>query len=261
MRLEDTGFPVCRSGAAERLCVTPAPSWRTRTEDLEMPHQYSRRGGLVACTALLAVVGLAACGNSEPTTKTAGEKPTATEAPETTEARETTEAPEPTEAPAPPTTADLDKYLKEIDVAEDGPVERDPSDPYLQNQVQDEATGEMQAPATTEAPAPPPPPTEPPAPAETVSQANARRKAESYLDFMAFSASGLIEQLEYEGFTTEDASYAVFVIDVDWNEQAAKKAASYLDFMGFSHSGLVEQLIFEGFTPEQAEYGVSTTGL
>jgi hypothetical protein len=29
------------------------------------------------------------------------------------------------------------------------------------------------------------------------------------LDYMAFSRSGLIDQLEYEGFTTEQASYGV----------------------------------------------------
>src|SRR5690606_26353632 len=38
----------------------------------------------------------------------------------------------------------------------------------------------------------------------TRSQENAIRKAESYLDFMAFSRTGLIEQLEYEGFDTDE---------------------------------------------------------
>jgi hypothetical protein len=42
---------------------------------------------------------------------------------------------------------------------------------------------------------------------ETVSQANARESAESYLDFSAFFRSGLIEQLEFEGFTREQAEY------------------------------------------------------
>lgn len=44
---------------------------------------------------------------------------------------------------------------------------------------------------------------------ETGGQTNAVKKAESYLDYTAFSRSGLIEQLEYEGFSTEDATYAV----------------------------------------------------
>jgi hypothetical protein len=78
---------------------------------------------------------------------------------------------------------------------------------------------------------------------------------------MAFSRSGLIHQLEFEGFATEDATYGVDAVTVDWNEQAAKSAAGYLDVMAFSRSGLIHQLVFEGFTQEQAEYGVSTTGL
>jgi Host cell surface-exposed lipoprotein len=45
-------------------------------------------------------------------------------------------------------------------------------------------------------------------PAETVAQENARRSAESYLDLSGFSRSGLIEQLEYEGFTPAQAAYA-----------------------------------------------------
>lgn len=36
----------------------------------------------------------------------------------------------------------------------------------------------------------------------TIGQSNALRKAESYLSFMPFSYSGLVEQLEFEGFST-----------------------------------------------------------
>ena len=43
----------------------------------------------------------------------------------------------------------------------------------------------------------------------TLSQIQAVRKAESYLDHTAFSRSGLIEQLEFEGFTSEQAIYGV----------------------------------------------------
>lgn len=43
-------------------------------------------------------------------------------------------------------------------------------------------------------------------PASTVSQRNAVRTAEDYLDYTAFSREGLIQQLEYEGFSTEDAT-------------------------------------------------------
>lgn len=95
----------------------------------------------------------------------------------------------------------------------------------------------------------------------TVSQKNAKRKAESYLEYMAFSRSGLIHQLEYEGFSNEDATYGVDNISVDWNMQAVKKAKSYLDYMAFSRDGLIHQLEFEGFTHEQAVYGATQNGL
>ena len=101
----------------------------------------------------------------------------------------------------------------------------------------------------------------PTVPDETVSQKNAREKADSYLSTMAFSKTGLEDQLEFEGFSPEDAAYGVGALTVDWNEQAALKAKNYLDTMSFSHSSLVDQLVFEGFTAEQAEYGVNTTGL
>jgi Host cell surface-exposed lipoprotein len=95
----------------------------------------------------------------------------------------------------------------------------------------------------------------------SVSEENAIGSAESYLDFSAFSRSGLIDQLEYEGFSTADATTAVDSITVDWNEQAAKSAESYLEFSTFSRSGLIDQLEYEGFTAAQAAYGVSQTGL
>lgn len=96
---------------------------------------------------------------------------------------------------------------------------------------------------------------------ETVSQKNARRSAENYLGFQAFSRSGLIKQLEFEGFSTEDAAYGIDALDPDWNDQAAKSAKNYLEFQAFSRSGLIEQLLFEGFSKAEAEYGVSTAGL
>jgi hypothetical protein len=139
------------------------------------------------------------------------------------------------------------------------------------------ADSSSQAPMTTPAstaPAPPvtaprvtaPPATAPPATGrslagETTSQANARQKAADYLDYDAFSRSGLIKQLMYEGFTEADATYGVDAQNANWNEQAAKKAADYLNYDSFSRDSLIQQLEYEGFTPTQAQYGVSTTGL
>ena len=84
---------------------------------------------------------------------------------------------------------------------------------------------------------------------------NALEQAYSYLNAMAFSYSGLIEQLEYEGYSTEEATYAVDNCGADWKEQAVKKAEEYLKYSAFSKSGLIEQLEYEGFTHEQAVYG------
>lgn len=94
----------------------------------------------------------------------------------------------------------------------------------------------------------------------TVSQQNALRCAKEYLDYTAFSYGGLINQLEFEGFSTEDATFAVDNCGADWNEQAVKCAKSYLDFMAYSFDGLVSQLEYEGFTHEQAVYGAQQNG-
>lgn len=87
--------------------------------------------------------------------------------------------------------------------------------------------------------------------------ARALDSAESYLDYTAFSRSGLADQLAYEGYSPEAAEYAVANVGADWNEQAARSAEAYLDYTSFSRQGLVDQLMYEGYTPEQAEYGVS----
>ncbi|WP_280183528.1 Ltp family lipoprotein [Nocardia cyriacigeorgica] len=88
-------------------------------------------------------------------------------------------------------------------------------------------------------------------------QRNAVQAAEQYLELSAFSRSGLIDQLEYEGYSTEDATFAVDSLNVDWNEQAKRSAEQYLELTSFSLSGLIDQLVYEGFTREQAEYGAN----
>lgn len=95
----------------------------------------------------------------------------------------------------------------------------------------------------------------------TVSQSNAVDKAQSYLDFTAFSRTGLIKQLEFDQFSTDDATFAVDTVTVDWMVQAARSAQSYMDFSAFSRSGLIDQLEFEGYTSEQAQHGADSVGL
>ena len=95
---------------------------------------------------------------------------------------------------------------------------------------------------------------------ETLSQKNAIKKANSYLDYGAFSKSGLVKQLEYEGFSNDDATYAVSQITVDWKEQAVEKGKSYLEYTSFSKDGLIKQLEYEGFTNDEATYAVDQIG-
>src|SRR5690625_6522542 len=96
---------------------------------------------------------------------------------------------------------------------------------------------------------------------ETKSQQQAVKMAQNYISYTAFSKNGLIDQLEFEGFDNEDASYAVEKIDVNWKEQAVIMAENYLDYTAFSRSGLIEQLKFEGLSDEIATYAVNEVGL
>lgn len=89
----------------------------------------------------------------------------------------------------------------------------------------------------------------------TIGQRNALKSAKDYLSFTAFSYEGLIEQLEYEKYSHEDAVYAADNCGADWNEQALKSAKNYLSFSAFSYTGLIRQLEYEQFTKEQATYG------
>ena len=97
-------------------------------------------------------------------------------------------------------------------------------------------------------------------PSATMGEQNALSKAGDYLAVSAFSYSGLVEQLKFEGYTDAEAKYGVDNCGADWNEQAALKAQEYLDISAFSRQGLIDQLKFEGFTESQAKYGVESVG-
>lgn len=77
---------------------------------------------------------------------------------------------------------------------------------------------------------------------------------------MAFSRSGLIKQLEYEGYSNSEAVYGADNCGANWKDQAVKSAETYMKYMSFSKTGLIEQLKFEGFTEEEAEYGAKGVG-
>ena len=94
----------------------------------------------------------------------------------------------------------------------------------------------------------------------TSGEKNALSKALQYLNYSAFSYSGLVDQLEYEGYSSSEATYAADHCGANWKEQAVEKALSYLDYSAFSYNGLVEQLEYEGFSSSEAQYGVDNCG-
>lgn len=98
-----------------------------------------------------------------------------------------------------------------------------------------------------------------PSSAGSVSVASVKEALE-YLNVMAFSRQGLIDQLEYEGFSHTDAVYGVDHCGADWKEQAVKMAKSYLNSSAFSYSGLCDQLEYEGFSAAEARHGVDRCG-
>ena len=89
---------------------------------------------------------------------------------------------------------------------------------------------------------------------DNIGAENALESAKSYLSFMPFSYKGLISQLEYEGYTTEEATHAADNCGADWNKQALNNAKNYLESMAFSYKGLINQLEYEGYTNEEATY-------
>ena len=94
----------------------------------------------------------------------------------------------------------------------------------------------------------------------TIGEMNALEKACSYLMYTHFSYTGLIKQLEYEGFTEKEAEFGADNVGIDWNEQAAGKARDYLNYSAFSREGLRSQLEYEGFTDSQIDYALSAVG-
>jgi hypothetical protein len=96
---------------------------------------------------------------------------------------------------------------------------------------------------------------------ETSLQQEAREVARGYFETSWFSRIGMIEQLEYEGFSYDDAVYGVDSLGANWYEEAVGMADSYIGSSWFSRSGLIEQLEYEGFSYSESEYGVDYLGI
>ena len=97
-------------------------------------------------------------------------------------------------------------------------------------------------------------------PAAAAAKDDAVSVAKSYIKYMGFSRDGLIRQIEYEGFTHEEAEYGADNCGADWYEMAVMSAENYTSFMGFSRDGLIHQLEYEGFSKEEAEHGADNCG-
>lgn len=94
----------------------------------------------------------------------------------------------------------------------------------------------------------------------TFGEWNALERAYDYLAVIPFSHDGLIDQLEFEGFGTGEATYAADHCGADWYEQAVRRASQYLEIFSFSRSELIDQLEFDGYTHSEAVYGAERNG-
>ena len=87
-------------------------------------------------------------------------------------------------------------------------------------------------------------------------------KAKSYLtNGSGFSEKSLEDQLDYEGFSTSEISYAIKNCGADWKEQCLRNAKSYLKSgSGFSENGLKDQLEYEEFSSTEISYAIKNCG-
>ena len=97
--------------------------------------------------------------------------------------------------------------------------------------------------------------------AATENQQKALDKANEYVDTLPLSREGLIKQLEYDGYTTDVATYAADNCSVNWNKEAKEMAEQYMDSTTYTYKEMVQQLEAEGFTKKQAKFGAKAVGL
>lgn len=97
--------------------------------------------------------------------------------------------------------------------------------------------------------------------AATENQQKALDKANEYIDTLALSHDGLIKQLEYDGYSTDVATYAADNCDANWNKEAKEMAEQYMESTTYTYKAMVQQLQAEGFTKDQAKFGAKAVGL
>ena len=94
--------------------------------------------------------------------------------------------------------------------------------------------------------------------AETAGEKNALAAANLYLSTVPYSYQGLIDQLEFDGYTSSEAKYGADNCKADWKELAKLDALNYLGTMPMSEKKLREQLQFDGFLDDEIDYAIET---
>lgn len=96
---------------------------------------------------------------------------------------------------------------------------------------------------------------------DTSEQQKALDRAKEYLNNLPLSHDGLITQLEYDGYSNADATYAADNCGADWNQQAAKMAEQTLTTGSYTRDSMIQKLQSDGFTKDQAAYGADSVDL
>lgn len=128
------------------------------------------------------------------------------------------------------------------------PQEQDKSPDKGQEPTAEKREGQLETEAETQAP-------------KTKREAEALAVAKRYLTLMKgqFSQESLLRQLAFEGFSPEEAQYAVDNCGEDWFAAAKNRGQYYLELGGFSCQSLIEMLTEqEGFTLEEATYAADS---
>ena len=105
---------------------------------------------------------------------------------------------------------------------------------------------------------------------ETDWNAQAVRQAKGHLAAMAYTQDELIDQLEYEKFTYDEATYGTALALADASEPlpamsetmtAEEAVKNYLQYFPMSRQGLIDQLSqVDGYSVEEATAGVDASG-
>lgn len=88
--------------------------------------------------------------------------------------------------------------------------------------------------------------------------ATASSRARQYLGVQNFSRSGLISQLEYDGYSEADATAAADALNLDWTDQARQRAAYFAGTQQWTRDQMVSQLEYEGWSADDAAAGADS---